>query len=106
MGLIPKISSGNITKTLMSESVLAVGSALIFGTLASNKLTEFIGKVPFLSEHITFGLIGISIVILIISAKMKSGVLKAIVIGLAGGSFFIAILQVDIVRENLANILG
>lgn len=104
MGLIPKISSKGVSGVLKSEAVVAVGSAMLFGTLAADKLTELIGNVPFLSDHITIGLIAVSIVILLIAVKVKGGVVRGLAIGLAGGAFFIGLLQVDFVTNALARI--
>jgi len=104
MGLIPKLSVKGAKGVLFSEPVLAVGSAMIFGTLAASKLTELVGNIPFLQNHVVFGLMLISVIILIVAVKMKSGVLRAIVIGFAGGSFFIGLLQVSAVSNLLAKL--
>lgn len=104
MNLIPKVSAGGIQKTILSEEVMAVGAAILFGSVAASHLTNFISNLPFARDHVTFALIGLSVFILIFAVKMKTGTLKAIVIGLAGGTFFIGILQVDFVANALRTI--
>lgn len=102
--LVPKVSVKGVKDVLKSEAIVAVGAAMVFGTLAANKLTELVGKIPFLQDHITVGLILVSIIILLIAVKMKGGVFRAIAIGLAGGAFFIGVLQIDFVQNSLAKI--
>ena len=102
--LLPKISAKGISGVLKSEAVVAVGAAMVFGTLAASKLTELIGNVPFLSDHITIGLIAVAIIILLIAVKLKGGLVRGIAIGLAGGAFFIGLLQIDAVSNILAKI--
>jgi len=102
--LIPKLSAGSAKGAVMNDNVLAVGTAILFSATAAAKLTELISGVPFLQDHVVFALIGISVVILIVTVKMKSGIVKAVTIGLAGGSFFIALMQVDSVRNVLKSV--
>lgn len=102
--LIPKLSVKGISGVLKSEAVVAVGAAMIFGTLAAAKITELIGNVPFLNDHITVGLIAIAIIILLIAVKLKGGLVRGIAIGIAGGAFFIGLLQVDYISNALAKI--
>lgn len=104
MGLVPKLSAGGIKNAIMSENVIAVGAAILFSAVAANKITELIKNVPFLQDHVVFALIGISVVILIIGIKMKSGAIKAIVIGLAGGSFFVGLMSVPMIANGLAQV--
>lgn len=102
--LIPKLSISGASKTLTSEPLVAVGTAVLFGTVAAAHLTGLIQKVPFLKDHITVGLLIVSLIIIMIATKFKSGVMRAIVIGFAGGSFFIGLLQIDFIQNNLAKI--
>ena len=106
MSLVPKISTGGIKNAVMSEPVLAVGAALLFGTAAAGFITNFILKIPFLNQHVTIALVGLSIVILLVAIKMKGGTFRAIAIGLAGGSLFIGLLQVDFVRETISSVMA
>ena len=84
--------------------MVAVGTAVLFGAIAAAHLTGLIQKLPFLKEHITTGLMIISFIIVIVATRFKSGVLRAVMIGLAGGSFFIGLLQIEFVQNNLARI--
>ena len=102
--LIPKLSVGSAKGAVLNDNVLAVGTAILFSSLAAAKLTEIISGVPFLQDYVVYALIGVSVVILIVAVKMKSGFVKAITIGLAGGSFFIALMQVSSVRKVLASV--
>lgn len=104
MSLVPKVTVGGVKNAVMSEPVLAVGAALLFGTVAAGFITNLVLKIPFLNEHITIALVALSVVILIVALKMKSGTFRAIVIGLAGGSLFIGLLQVEAVRSTISQI--
>ena len=75
----------------MSPEVVAVGSAAILAPFAQPFIEEQIRKLPFARDHITAAMIIISIIILLIATKMKAGVLRGIVIGIAGANFFIGI---------------
>ena len=76
---------------LTSPEVIAVGSAAILAPFLQPFIEEQIRNIPFARDHITIAMILISIIILLIATKMKSGVLRGIVIGVAGANFFIAI---------------
>mgnify|MGYP007025394177 CR=1 FL=1 len=104
MPLIPKLSIGKATKVLGSEPMVAVGTAVLFGAVAAAHLTGLIQRIPFAKEHVTIALIIFSFIIITVATRFKSGVLRAVMIGLAGGSFFIGILQIDFVQNNLAKI--
>lgn len=104
MSLVPKLSAGGIKSAIMSENVIAVGAAILFSAVAANKITELIQGIPFLQDHVVFALVGISVVILIIGIKMKSGVIKAVIIGLAGGSFFVGLMSIPTIANGLAQV--
>ena len=90
--LIPKVSAGSLGKVLLSPEVIAIGSASIVAPLLEPHISKLIDSIPFARKHARMALITFSIVILLISAKMKAGVFRAIVIGVAGANFFIAII--------------
>jgi hypothetical protein len=105
MGLVPQLSLGKIQGALLSPEILAVGSAILFSSVLAGHLTGFISQLPILKDHVIVGLILISVVIILIAIKMKGGsTFRAIAVGLAGGTFFIALLQIPTVARTVGQI--
>jgi len=99
MALVPKISGKTVISVLTSPEVIAVGSAALLAPFLQPFIEEQIQNLPFARDHVTIAMIVISIIILLIATKMKTGVLRGIVIGVAGANFFIAI--VPLVQTQL-----
>lgn len=94
MQLIPKISAGGIAHVLKSPEVIAVGSAAIIAPIIEPYITSFLVKIPGFNKFGSWILVGFSIIVLLLAGKMKSGAMRAIVIGVAGATFFIGIIPV------------
>lgn len=94
MTLIPKISAGGIAHVLKSPEVIAVGSAAIISPIVEPYITAFLARIPGFNKFGTWILVGFSIIVLLLAGKMKSGSLRAVVIGVAGATFFIGIIPV------------
>lgn len=92
--LVPKISAGSISHVLKSPEVIAVGSAALLAPIVEPYITSFLSKIPGFNKFGTWILLGFSILILLLAGKMKSGALRAVVIGVAGATFFIGIIPV------------
>lgn len=87
--LIPKISAGSIGKVVTSPEVIAIGSASFVAPLIEPHISKFIDSIPILRNHGRLAILGLSILILLLASRMKSGVFRAIVIGVAGANFFV-----------------
>lgn len=92
MGLaVPKISSGAILSALKSPEVIAVGSAILIAPIVAPYISDFLDNYPLIKDHMTIAMTVLSILILLISVKMKAGLFRAVVIGVAGSTLFIGV---------------
>jgi len=91
MSLVPKVSVGKILTILKSPEVIAVGSAALIAPLLEPHINGFIAKIPILGKHPFIALTVFAILLLLVAAKMK-GVVRAVLIGVAGANFFIAVI--------------
>ena len=99
MVLIPKLKVGSISKAITSPEIVAIISASVLAPVIQPFVTDFINKIPIARDHVTIALIIISIVVLLIAVKMKSGVFRAIIIGIAGS--FLVIGAIPAVQQVL-----
>jgi len=90
LATIPKINAGTVTSLLKAEGVIAVISASVIAPILQKYQTMIIDKIPFLKNHknLAFGIF--AVLIFSGSAKTK-GVLRAILIGIAGANLLLAI---------------
>ncbi len=88
---IPKISSKGIMAIFKSPEVIAVGSAILLAPFIAPKVADFLDNYPLIKDHLTIAMIVVSILILLVTLKMKAGVLRAVVIGVSGAMLFIGL---------------
>lgn len=88
---IPKIKLDDFQKFIMSPEIVAVASAIIVTPFIMGFVTQFIDSIPFLRDHVTIGLVVSAFIIFILASKIKSMMLRAVAIGVAGGLLITAI---------------
>jgi hypothetical protein len=88
--VIPKINAGTVTALVKDPCVLAVISASLIAPILQKYQTMLIDKIPFLKDHknIAFGVFA---VVIFAGASKTKGVLRAVLIGVAGANVLLSI---------------
>lgn len=83
------------TKTLgsmvKSPEVIAIATSVFLVPMIQPFVDRLISKIPFLSNHKTIALILVGVVIFFVASKVKSAIVRAIVIGIAGSLFILGL---------------
>ena len=77
-----------------SPEVVAVASSVFITPLIQPFINRFIQRIPFLRNHATVALVLVGLVIFLIASRIKSGLLRAVAIGVAGSLFILGIAPV------------
>ena len=92
------LAIGSVTKGLgqmiKSPEVIAVASSVFITPIVQPFVASIIGKIPFLRQHLTIGLVLAGLLIFILASRIKAGFLRAIIIGVAGSLFIIGVAPV------------
>jgi ABC-type Fe3+-siderophore transport system permease subunit len=88
--MIPKVGTSTIKEMFKSPEIIAVGSAAVLAPLLSNSVYGFLAKIPFLKDHKTIATFVFAVIAFAIAVRFK-GVMRAILIGVAGSFFITAI---------------
>lgn len=95
-------ATASLGQLVKSPEVIAIASASLLTPFLQPMIDGLIAKIPFLRDHRTVALIVIAVIVFMIAAKAKAGgVIRAIIIGVAGSMFLLAVIPVvqQVVRK-------
>ncbi len=103
---IPKLKvsgDGSFTKFLMSNEVIAVGSAILITPILLSGITGIVSRVPLLRDHFAIGMVVASFILFVISASF-SGMLRAVALGISAGILIVGLQSTSIVQGFLSKL--
>jgi len=103
---IPKLKvsgEGGFTKFLMSNEVIAVGSAILITPVLLTSITAIVSRVPFLRDHFAIGMAVASFILFALSATF-SGMARAIALGISAGILIVGLQSTSIVQSFLGKL--
>jgi len=103
---VPKLKvsgEGGFTGFLMSNEVIAVGSAILITPIIMSSITAIVSRVPFLRDHFAVGMVVASFILFVISATF-SGMLRAVVLGISAGLLIVGLQSTTIVQGFLSRL--
>lgn len=88
------LSTSQVSSFVTSDAVIVAGSAILVAPLVLGFVQRFIAKTPFLATHFTLGFAVAGFLVWFLSARMLSGKIKMVGIGVGAGLFIVAITPV------------
>lgn len=87
---IAKYTAG-ITGMFTAPEVIAVFSAAIVTPIIAPYVQQWVAKIPFLQDHLTIATLLFAAVIFIIANRVNHGMVRAIMVGVAGAFLLIGL---------------
>jgi len=104
---IPKLKvsgEGGFTSFLMSNEVIAVGSAILITPLLMASITAIVGRVPFLRDNFAVGMIVASFILFVLSSTFGTGMLRAVALGISAGVLIVGLQSTSLVQSFLGKL--
>ena len=83
-----------LSQMVKSPEVIAIASSVFITPIVQPFVNRFIQSVPLLRNHTTTALIIVGLIIFLIASRIKQGILRAVIIGVAGSLFILGIAPV------------
>lgn len=79
---------------IKSPEAIAIASATFLTPIVQPFVNRILASIPFLRNHQTLALVIFGLIIFLLASRIKSGIMRSVVIGVAGSLFILGIAPV------------
>lgn len=91
MALGISTATKTLSSMIKSPEVIAIATSVFLVPMVQPFVDKIIARIPFLNQHRTLSLVLVGVIVFFIASKVKSAIVRAVVIGIAGSLFILGL---------------